>query len=213
MRVMTLFGSTEKVFTTNSNLNLEDITLKKLIFISIIGIILLPSCQKKRREHVTVWDGQDTALSSSEYPVSIIWFKESARNLWTPYKGFNTADEIKNIINLIDRPEVNEPAPGLRTRNKLSLIYYLGEPAFLRAVEVYFDVNDGIFIGSRGKSQNLGQMLLTKEESGLSRYRFHTPPYDEAFIKRAEESEQYLQSELRKLKAEKEAKKQEETTN
>jgi hypothetical protein len=168
---------------------LGDITLKKLTFVLIVGIVLLSSCEKKRGELVRVWDGQDATLSAWEYPVSIIWFRESARDLWVPYKGFDTADEIRNIINLIDRPEVNEPAPELRTRNKLSLIYYLGEPAFLRAVEVYFDVNDGVFIGPRGQSRSLGQMLLEKEESGLSRYRFHTPPYDEAFIERAEKSE------------------------
>jgi hypothetical protein len=194
-----------KVSTPNWNLDLEDIILKKMTFVLIIGMVFLPSCEKKHRQPVRVWDGKYDTLGSWEYPVCIIWFRESARNLWTPYKAFDTADEIRNIINSIDRPDVNEPLPELRTRNKLTLIYYLGEPAFLRAVEVYFDVNDGVFIGPRGQSRNLGQMLLEKEESGLSRYRFHTPPYDEAFIERAKESEQYLRNELRELKAEKQA--------
>jgi hypothetical protein len=151
---------------------------------------------------VSIWNGQDIILGQSAYPVSIILFKESATNLWVPYKSFDTADEIKRTINLLDKPEANEPMPELRTRNKLSLIYYLGEPAFLRVIEVYFDINDGVFIGPKGKSHELGKILTDKKESGLSRYRFHTPPYDEEFIDRATKSERFIQEEIKKLKTE-----------
>lgn len=186
------------------------IVISILVFFEVTENHFDTICTKKEgelpaRREVILWNGQNTFLGHKEYPVSIVWFRESARNLWTPHKGFNQASEIKSIINLLNVPEVNDPIPELRTRNKLSLIYYLGEPAFLRIVELYFDIDDGIFTGPKGKSQELGKVLVAKEESGLARYRYHVPPYDEEFIKRAKESERRLREAIAKHMAEKEA--------
>jgi hypothetical protein len=187
--------------------------MKKLILLVVIGVLLFSSCEKKSRESVSVWNSQEVTLNSLEYPVSVVWFKESAKDLWIPYKGFNTASEIKNIINLLDAPEIKFPQPELRTRNKLSLIYYLGEPAFLSVIEVYFDVNDGVVEEPRGKSRELGKILLEKQESGLARYRPFTPPYNEEFINRVEKSEEELRKEIKKLKAQRELEGQGQTTD
>jgi len=186
------------------------IVISTLVFLEVTEKRFDTICTKKEGSppacrEVILWNGQNAFLGHKGYPVSIVWFRESARDLWTPHKGFNQASEIKSIINLLNVPEVNDPIPELRTRNKLSLIYYLGEPAFLRIVELYFDINDGVFTGPKGKSQELGKLLVAKEESGLARYRYHVPPYDEAFIDRVQESQARLRKQVEQLKAEKEA--------
>lgn len=184
---------------------MEFIKLNKILFLLlIIGIIFCPSCKKNCGETVSIWNKQNK-LDYKGFPVSIIWFKESASDLWTPYKGFNKANEIKSIIQLLDKPEINEIQPELKTRNKLSLIYYLGKPESLRIIELYFDINDGLFIGPKGKSPELGKLMITKEESGLERYRFHTPPYDEEFIDRVEKSQELVREQIKKEKEQKHA--------
>jgi hypothetical protein len=171
------------------------------ISIMIAISLLCVSCKEKQQEQVKIWDGNNVVLKHKEYPKSVIWFKESAKDMWIPYKGFCQAKEIKKIIKFAEQPEIAELKSDLRAKNKLSLIYYegvpeeilrarnkhnlspvKGEPVLLTAVEIYFDVNDGMFVGPKGRSQELGELLLSKEESGLARYRFAIPPYNEEQI-------------------------------
>jgi hypothetical protein len=184
--------------------------MKKFILIFVICPLLLTSCktkndskniEKQKESQVKVWDGKNLIFWQKRYPLSITWFKGEPES-WVPYKAFDDANELKGIVNLLDNPEVNEPLPNLKSRNKLSIIYYNGDPNYLNIVEVYFNLENNVFIGPKGKSKKLGDILVSKEESGLAKYRFMSQPFDENGVERFGKSQDFLREQV-KIKSQK----------
>jgi len=184
--------------------------MRKLILIFVICPLLLTSCKSKNDNknyenrkgvQVKVWDGKNLIFWQKRYPLTIIWFKGEPES-WIPYKAFDDANVLKSIVSLLDKPDTNERLPNLKNRNKLSIIYYEGDPIYLNIVEVYFNLDDGIFIGPKGKSKELGNILLSKAESGLARYRFMSQPFDENAVEKIEKSQEYLREQV-KMKSQK----------
>ena len=71
---------------------------------------------------------------------------------------------MREIILQLLRPEEKEPNPGLRTNDKLSMIFYNGLPEKLTVREVYFEIKDKTFVGPVGKSVKLAKILSERQE-------------------------------------------------
>jgi hypothetical protein len=162
---------------------------------------------------VDAWDGHNFFLMADGYPVSVIWFQGYYEK---PYKGFCQANEIKEIVERLESPEIEGPISELPlklgTRNMLCLFYYKGGKFVDRVAVVDFDIDeDGVFLGPRGKSPALGKLLQEKEESGLRRYALYgvpgwAPLVTEEEIDRRDAASQRLQAQEEQKRKELEAK-------
>ena len=140
--------------------------MKRFTVLLIILSVLIPSCKKEPPKIDYIWTGQERI--SHLVPVCIVWYKKvpPPTDAWMPYKSFNQndANDMREIILQLLRPEEKEPNPNLRTEDRLSLIFYNGFPEKLTVREVYFEIKDQTFIGPTGKSHKLGQILLGRQE-------------------------------------------------
>jgi len=177
------------------------INYMKLIILLLIISLLCISCKKKQQcEQVQfrVWNGQNFSLEEDyPLPVCIIWqsYSRGTRGNWDEYKSFSQGVEIKHIIELINSPEIKEQRPDLRTHNKLILIFPFDIDNVrmfpimpVKIVQLYFDVNDGIFVCPAGKSKILGKIFMDKPESGLYMYRMPGMSGSEKDIKTLEKN-------------------------
>ncbi len=186
--------------------------MKRFVFLLIIPLVFLSSCKKEPKKTDYIWTGQADRLDiEGPVPVCIIWHKyvQPPTDAWMPYKSFNQndANEMREIILQLLRPEEEEPNPDLRTKDKLSLIFYNGFPEKLKVKEVYFDIKDQAFIGPTGKSRKLCQILVARQE--INRF-FYSPylelgagHYRDDFL-RIKEIQESQYNELNRRKAEKE---------
>jgi hypothetical protein len=182
-----------------------------IFFLTALSILILIKVEEKPDiyKEVILWNGQNKNIEDIRFlgrPVCVIWYKLWLNDDWVPYKGFTHGRDIGYFGRYLAEPEVKEPNPHLKTKNKLSLFYYRGVPARLRVVDVYFDLEDTTFVGPLGKSQMLGELLCKKEKSEFLFYAELSPPYDDDYIKRVKESQRYQQELVQKLKKEAEAK-------
>jgi hypothetical protein len=162
--------------------------------------VLMSSC-KKEQERVKEWTDITSISLRLMPPVCAVWYRPGSLG-WLPNKCFAQGDEIREIIRLLrDEKESEIPNPMFKGTQKLSLIFYKGSPETLTVRELSFDLNNCTFIWAFGKSEKLGKLFTEKEVWGS----YHTSPYDPNFIKRAKESQEYLQKEIKKRMAEKEA--------
>lgn len=140
--------------------------MKRFKFLSILLLLFLSSCTKESSKVNYIWTGQERITYF--VPVCIVWYKQVPAPLdaWRPYKAFSQADanDMRNIILQLTRPEKKVPNPNLKTKDKLSLIFYNGFPEKLTVREVYFQIKEETFIGPLGKSDNLAKILLEKQE-------------------------------------------------
>ena len=170
------------------------------MFILIVLSVLMSSC-KEEPERVKEWTDITSISSRLMPPVCAVWYKPGPLG-WLPNKCFARGDEIREIIKLLqDEKESEIPNAAFEGTQKLSLIFYKGNPETLAVREIAFDLNDGTFIWAFGKSEKLGKLLTEKEVWGS----YHPSPYDPNFIKRAKESQEYLQNEIKKRIEEREA--------
>ena len=149
--------------------------MKQLLIGSLMILsVLMVSCKEEPKKFDYTWTGQEGIRHF--VPVCIIWYKQVPPPLdaWRPYKAFSQADanDMRNIILWLTRPEKKESNPNIKTKDKLSLVFYNGFPEELTVREVYFEIQDKTFIGSTGKSEKLAKILLEKEEV---RSRFYQP--------------------------------------
>ncbi len=151
--------------------------MKRFAVLLIILLVSLSSCKKEPKKIDYIWTGQERI--SHLVPVCIVWYKKvpPPTDSWRPYKTFNQndANDMREIILQLLKPEEKEPNPNLITEDKLSLIFYNGFPEKLTVREVYFEIKDQTFIGPTGKNNKLGQILLAKQEVRKHFYR----PYSE----------------------------------
>jgi hypothetical protein len=193
--------------------------MKKTILSCVCALLITQVCSCCRKEEsslaVEIWGGQGFSLAGDGYPLSVIWLT-GPRGI--PHKGFCQAKEIKEIIQRVQFPEVNEPQPmrppEKYPNNLLCLFYYKGGAFVSRVAVVCFDIDqNGVFVGPLGKSPALGKLLREKEESGLSRYALYgvpNGPITEEMIDRNIEAAKKLQEEIQRQK---EAQAHEESTD
>lgn len=165
---------------------------------------------------VILWNGQNKNIDDIRFlgrPVCVIWYKLLSNDDWAPYKGFTHGRDIGYFGRCLAEPEVKDPNPHLKPKNKLSLFYYRGMKERLCVVDIYFDMEDTTFVGPLGKSRKLGELLCKKEKSEFLFYEELSPPYDDDYIKRVKESQRYQQELVQKLKKEAEAQKKTEEVN
>ena len=141
--------------------------MKQLLIGSLMILsVLMVSCKEEPKKFDYTWTGQEGIRHF--VPVCIIWYKQVPPPLdaWRPYKAFSQADanDMRNIILWLTRPEKKESNPNIETKDKLSLVFYNGFPEELIAREVYFEIQDKTFIGSTGKSEKLAKILLERQE-------------------------------------------------
>ncbi len=194
--------------------------MKKQIFVLlIIGMVFIPSSCKKEPGKVSyTWTGQKSEGDiAGLVPVCIIWYKyvQPPTDAWEPYKSFNqnNASEMREIILHLLKPEEKEMNPNLKTKDKLSLIFYNGIPEKLTVREVYFRIEDKTFIGPRGKSGKIAKILSEQQEvRSLFYYPFSDIGVDHYgdYFERILQSRELHQKRAEKLKAEKEAEAQKE---
>lgn len=129
-------------------------------------LCFLSSCGKKPPEVNYTWTGQEGIRHF--VPTCIVWYKQvpPPLDVWKPYKSFSQTDaeQMREVILQLTRPEKKEPNPHLRTKDKLSLIFYNGFPEKLKVWEVYFEIKDQTFIGPLGESDILAKILLERQE-------------------------------------------------
>jgi DNA-binding XRE family transcriptional regulator len=190
--------------------------MKQLIIVFMSLLVLLTSCKKEPPETSYTWTGQEWIRSL--VPVCIVWYKQLpwAETVWEPYKCFSQADanDMRNIILLLTKPEKKEPNPNLKTKNKLSLIFYNGFPEKLTVREVYFEMQDQTFIGPLGKSEKLAKILLRRQEVRRSFYYPYKDLGSDHYLEhfyRLLESQEAAQKQAEKWKVEKEAETQKKT--
>jgi len=143
--------------------------MKRFTVLIMILLVSISSCKKEPEKIDCTWTGQtDKWDIASLVPACIIWYKKVPPPLsaWRPYKSFSQTDanEMRNIILELIKPEEKETNIDLKTEDKLSLIFYNGFPAKLTVREVYFNIENQTFIGPTGRSNKLGQILLGKQE-------------------------------------------------
>lgn len=184
--------------------------MKRLLISSLMLLALVASCKEKTKKVDYTWIGQEEIRHF--VPVCIIWYKQLpwADPVWKPYKCFSQTDanDMRNIILLLTKPEDKDLNPNLKAKDKLSLIFYNGFPEELTVREVYFEIQDKTFIGPTGKSEKLTKILREKEEV---RSRFYQPyknlgptHYHDSW-ERILKSQESLRKQVERLKAEKEA--------
>lgn len=148
--------------------------MKRITIPLIILLYFLSSCSKKPPEINYNWTGQEEIRHL--VPTCIVWYKQVPPPIdaWKPYKAFSQADanEMRNIILLLTKPEDKDPNPNLKAKDKLSLIFYNGFPEELTVREVYFEIQNQTFIGPTGKTERLAKILI---EKGEVRSRFYQP--------------------------------------
>jgi len=177
--------------------------MKKLVLILGVLSVFLPSCEEKPEE-VKEWTGLSSISSRLMPPVCAVWYRSGPLG-WLPNKCFAQGDELREMIKLLqDERESETPNAAFEGTQKLSLIFYKGNPETLAVRELYFDLNNGTFVWAFGKSDKLGKLLTEKEVWGS----YHPDPNDPNLIKRAKESQEYLRKQIEKRMAEKEAKAQ-----
>jgi hypothetical protein len=179
----------------------------------------MPSCKKGSKKASYIWAGQTDRWDIARIvPVCIVWYKKVPQliDAWRPYKAFSQTDanEMREIILQLLRPEEKEPNPGLRTNDKLSMIFYNGLPEKLTVREVYFEIKDKTFIGPVGKSDKLAKILLGRQEVRRSFYYPYKDLGSDHYLEhfyRILESQEVAQKQAEKWKAEKEAEIQKKT--
>ncbi len=193
--------------------------MKRLLISLLMPLVLMASCKEEPKKFDYTWTGQEEKGIRDLVPVCIVWYKQLLRvdPVWMPYKCFSQTDanDMRNIILLLTSPEKKEPNPNIKSKDKLSLIFYNGFPEELTVREVYFEIQDKTFIGPTGKSGKLAKILLEKEKV---RSRFYGPDYKNLgpshYLDRWErilKSQESLRKQAEGLKAEKDAEAQKRT--
>jgi hypothetical protein len=201
--------------------------MKRLTMLMVILSVFMFSCKKQAeperidyaKKICYIWTGQTEEEKwdlERQTPVCIIWYKyvQPPHPVWRPYKTFsqNDVNDIRAMLSQLLRPEKEESNPGLRTKDKLSLIFYSGGLETLRVREVYFEIKDQIFIGPTGRSNKLGRILLEKQEidpyfSDVNLVKLGGPmPYREALYRMKVTGGTNHMEELDKIKKETERK-------
>jgi hypothetical protein len=184
--------------------------MKVLTILLITLSVFISSCQEEPKKIDYTWIGKEEIRHF--VPVCIVWYKKVPQliDAWRPYKAFSQTDanEMREIILQLLRPEEREPNPGLRTNDKLSMIFYNGLPEKLTVREVYFEIKDKTFIGPVGKSDKLAKILLGRQEVRSSFYYPYKdlgPDHYLDHFYRLLDSEEVARKQAEKWKAEKEA--------
>ena len=190
--------------------------MKKITIPLIILLYFLSSCSKKKPEINYNWTGQEEIRHL--VPTCIVWYKQVAPPIdaWRPYKAFSqaNANDMRNIILLLTKPEDKDPNPNLNAKDKLSLIFYNGIPEELTVREVYFEIQNQTFIGPTGKSEKLAKILLEKEEVWTRFYQPYKnldPTHYNNSWERVLKTQENLQKQGEQLKTQKEARVQQRT--
>jgi len=174
--------------------------MKRLVLILVVLLVFLPSCEK-RPEKVKEWTGLSSISPRLMPPVCAVWYKPGPLG-WLTNKCFAQGDELREIIKLLrDEKESELPKTSFEGTQKLSLIFYKGNPKTLAVREFYFDLRNGTFVWAYGRSQRLGRILTEKESWG----DYYLDPNDPDLIKRIKESQESLRNQIEQLRAEKEA--------
>ena len=184
--------------------------MKVLTILLITLSVFISSCQEEPKKIDYTWIGKEEIRHF--VPVCIVWYKKVPQliDAWRPYKAFSQTDanEMREIILQLLRPEEREPNPGLRTNDKLSMIFYNGLPEKLTVREVYFEIKDKTFIGPVGKSDKLAKILLGRQEVRSSFYYPYKDLGPDHYLDdfyRLLDSEEVARKQAEKWKAEKEA--------
>ena len=126
----------------------------------------LASCNYETKKIDYIWTGQEYIRNL--IPTCIIWYKKVPPPIdaWRPYKALSQTDanDMRQIVLGLTRPEEKYPNPNIESKNKLSLIFYNGFPEKLTVREVYFEIKDQTFIGPLGKSDTIAKILLERQE-------------------------------------------------
>jgi len=183
--------------------------MKRLLISLLMLLVLMASCKEEPKKFDYTWTGQEEKGIRYFVPVCIVWYKQLLRvdPVWKPYKCFSQTDanDMRNIILRLTSPEKKEPNPNIKSKDKLSLIFYNGFPEELTVREVYFEIQDKTFIGPTGKSGKLAKILLEKEKV---RSRFYYPYKNLGpthYLDRWERILESLRKQAERLKAEKDA--------
>lgn len=168
---------------------------------------LTKESSSEKREEVKEWTGLHSISSRLRPPVCAVWYKPGPLG-WSVNKCFAQADEIRELIKLLrDEKESEIPNATFEGTQKLSLIFYKGNPKTLAVREFYFDLYNSTFVWAYGKSQKLGRILTEKEFWG----DYYPDPTDPNRIERIKESQERLRKHMEQLKAQKEAEAQKRT--
>ena len=188
-----------------------DTKMKRLLIGSLMTLlVLMASCRKEAKKFDYTWTGQEGI--QHYVPACIIWYKQVPPPLdaWRPYEAFSQADanDMRNIILRLTSPEKKEPNPDIKSKDKLSLIFYNGFPEKLTVREVYFEIQNQTFIGPKGKSQELAQILIERKKINSDFYapykNLGAGHYHNSFH-RILKSQESLRKQVERLKAEREA--------
>jgi hypothetical protein len=189
---------------------MENVKMRRLTVLLTILPVFISSCQEEPKKIDYTWIGKEEIRHL--VPICIIWYKQVPPpvDAWRPYKSFSQSDaeQMREIILLLTRPEKKESNPNLKTKDKLSLIFYNGLPEKLTVREVYFEMQDQIFIGPLGKSEKLAKILLGRQEVRRSFYYPYKdlgPDHYLDHFYRLLESQEVARKQAEKWKAEKEA--------
>jgi|GEM_PF-2262568 len=141
--------------------------MKRLLIGSLMMLLVfMASCKEEPKKLDYTWTGQEEIRHY--VPACIIWYKQVPPPLdaWRPYKAFSQADanDMRNIILRLTSPEKKESNPNIESKDKLSLVFYNGFPEKLTVREVYFEIQNQTFIGPKGKSQKLAQILIERKK-------------------------------------------------
>ena len=140
--------------------------MKQFKVLLILLMLFVSSCTKEPKKVNYIWTGKE--VISHFVPVCVVWYRQLpwSEIAWKPYKAFSQADanDMRQIVLGLIRPEEKEPNPNIESKDKLSLIFYNGFPEKLTVREVYFEIREQTFIGPLGKSDTIAKILLERQE-------------------------------------------------
>lgn len=126
--------------------------MKRFIFIILIGLVFLSSCQKGVSYLVT----DNIKEIKNLTPTYIIWYKpgQAGFEVNKPWSQEDEMNKIKELLIKADKTTIYTEG-----ENKLSLIFYDGYPENLKLWEVSFTLVGNSFLSSVGSSKELGEFL------------------------------------------------------
>jgi len=126
--------------------------MKRLIFLILIGLVFLSSCQRGASYLVT----DKTVEIKNLIPACIIWYKPGQAG-FEVNKSWSQEDEMGKIKELLIKAD--KTMVYTEGENKLSLMFYDGYPENLKLWEVSFTLVGNSFLSSVGSSKELGKLL------------------------------------------------------
>ena len=139
--------------------------MKKVIlkFLSLLGLLILPSCSVQEQSPYEVWTGRNMNFMGNTPATAVLTDKRIEVREWKIIKCFCDVNELHAITNCLDIPERFEFDSNFIGEHTLVIYYVLPNKPVVIPFS-FDDVNEEI-VTSRGRCKELYKIVTEKEPS------------------------------------------------